>query len=115
MSGKYGVKETKEAFDLGFALVQAGQCATEDGKVNLGDIACAVPVFPKVGAAVEGIGLIPSELGELDAADEKELLDHAAVKLGQTLPDGKLRRCVYAYVKVALALSHAISVTVEAA
>lgn len=109
MSGKFGVKETKEAFDLGFALVSAAQCAMADGKVTLGDIACVIPVFPKLESGVAGLTLVPQELGELDEVDEKELLDFAKTKLPEVVLDAVLRAKVYAYVRAGLAVASALN------
>lgn len=109
MDGKYGVKETKEAFDLGFGVVASAQCAMADGKVTLGDIACVIPVFPKLEAGVEGLALVPAELGELGPNDEKELLEYCAAKLPSVVGDEKLRAKVYAYVRAGLAVAAALN------
>lgn len=114
MAGQFGTKETKEAFDLGFATVGAVQCTMEDGKVGLGDIACVIPLFPKLEAGVQGLALVPKELGELDEADEADLLAYAKAKMPSVTSDEHLRRTVYACVKVGLALAHAVSVLREA-
>lgn len=109
MGGKFGVKETKEAFELGFALVSAAQCAMADGKVTLGDIACVIPVFPKLEPGVDGLALVPQELGELDEVDEKELLDFAKSRLPDVVSDPVLRTKVYAYVRAGLAVASALN------
>lgn len=109
MSGKFGVKETKEAFELGFALVSAAQCAMADGKVTFGDIACIIPVLPKLEAGIAGLGLVPQELGELDEVDEKELLDFAKSKLPDVVSDAALRAKIYAYVRAGLAVASALN------
>lgn len=113
MSGQYGVKESKEFFDLGFALVNAGKGVLADGKVSIGDIAYVIPVLPAMEAGLVGLSIVPKELGELDEADEKELLDYAKAKLPQAVSDEKLRVKVYAYVKAGVALAHAYAVSRE--
>jgi hypothetical protein len=109
MAGKYSVKETREAFELGFALVQSARCAMADGNVTLGDIACVIPVFPYLESGITGLTLVPQELGELDADDEKELLDFARLRLPDVVTDDKLRNKVYAYVRAGLAIASALN------
>lgn len=113
MGGIYGVKDLKEAFDLGFAVVAAGKCSLDDGKVTLGDIVCVIPVFPKIQPGVDGIGNALKELADIDEADEKELLDYAKAKIPEVVGDEKLKKKVYAYVKAGLAVAVAISVSRE--
>ena len=111
MGGKFSVKETKEAFELGFAAVAAAQCAYADGKVTFGDVVCVVPVFPKLDAGLDGVALVPQELGEIDEADEADLLAFARSKIATATSDEHLRRLIFAYVKVGTSLAHAVSVT----
>jgi hypothetical protein len=111
MAGKYGVKETKEMLDLGFALAKAGKEALADGKVNLLDLGVVMPVFPIVGTAVEGAPLVPLELGEIDEADSAELLAYAKAKLPEVVDEAELRHKVYVYVKAGLAVAEAVAVT----
>lgn len=111
MGGKFGVKESKDLFDLGFGLAQAGKDVMEDGKVNLADLAAVIPLFPKIAPAVEGVDVVPSELAELDEADEVELLNYAKVKLPVVISDEVLRHKVYTYVRAGLAVAAAIAVS----
>lgn len=111
MSGKYGVKETQELFDLGFEIAKAGKLALADGKVNFLDLGVVMPVFPKVGPAVDGIALVPKELGELDEADAKTLLDYAKARLPEVVDEVTLRHRIYTYVKAGVAVGEAISVS----
>lgn len=113
MGGKLGTKETKEAFELGLAAIVAVQCSMADGKVTLGDIACVIPVFPKLEAGVDGLALVPAELGELDEADEQDLLAFCKAKLPTVTTDEHLRKLVYSYVKVGTSIANAVSVTRE--
>lgn len=110
MGGQFGVKETKELLDLGFAVVEAGKGVMADGKVTFTDVAYVVPVFPKLEAGLAGAALAPKELGELDEADEKELLDYTKAKLPGAISDELLRAKVFAYLRVGLAFAHALSV-----
>lgn len=81
MAGKYGVKETKEALDLGFAGYDFGKVALADGKLSLADMYAAWKLFPFVAPAVNGIDLVPKEFSELDAQDAAELVAHVVAKL----------------------------------
>lgn len=110
MAGQYGLKETKEALDLGFALVAATKSALEDGKVNLLDAAELFKIIPAVGPAVDGLPLIAKELGELDAQDSAELLAYAAAGLATAVTDPGLALKVNAALKLAVTLGEAYAV-----
>lgn len=111
MAGQFGVKETKDLFDLGFALAKAGKEASADGKVNLFDVGHLIAVIGKVGPAFEGAAVAPSELGELDEADAKELLDYVKAKLPEVLEEEKLKKQVFVFVKAGLAVAEAIAIS----
>lgn len=111
MGGRYGVKETKDLFDLGFGIAQAGKEVLADGKVNLADLASVIPLFPKIAPAVDGVDQVPNELGELDEADEAELLAYAKLKLPTVVDDAALKNKVYTYLRAGLALAAAIAVS----
>ena len=106
------IKETKEMFDFGFALGQAGKMALADGKITFNDIPVLLPVFPKVSLAVEGAGLIPAELADLDEAEGKELLDYCKAKLPNIVDDAGLRDKIAVYIKAGLAVAEAIAVSI---
>lgn len=108
MGGEHGVKDVKELFDLGFALVQAGKGAMADGEVTLADLSQLMVVYPSIGPAFEGIKNVPLELGELDSGDTQALLEHAAQKMGMVTEDPALVKKVVACVKVALAVGEAL-------
>lgn len=111
MAGKFGVKETKELFALGFALAKAGKDVMADGKVNFLDLGVVIELFPKVAPAIDGIEQVPSELGELDEAEEKELLAFAAEKLPTVVDNELLKKKVYVYLRAGLAVVAAIQVS----
>lgn len=110
MAGKYSVKETIEAFDLGFALVEAGKTALADGKVNIFDLPVLIPLFPKVQPAVEGAELIISELSEMDEEDAKALFAYAEAKVGGLVSDPVVKHKILVALKAGLALAEAIAV-----
>ena len=105
---KYGIEETKDVFDLGFAIVHALKLSLADG-INIKDIGNLLLIFPAVGPAIAGIGSVPSEIADLDATEAQELLTHAAGKLGLSLDDPSLERKVVACIKVVLAGGEAIA------
>jgi hypothetical protein len=111
MAGKYGVEETKDLFELGFAVALAVKAANADGKINLFDLPQAIPLLSKVSAAVEDFSQVPSELGEIDEADAKALLDYAKSHLPEVTSDDELRHKLYVYVKLGLCLAEAVTVT----
>lgn len=98
----YGIKETKELLDLGFSVAGAIKSSMADGKIGLEDLGQMMLVIPKLSPAFTNIALVPKELGDLDASEQKELLDYAAQKLGE-LGEGKLVLIVTASLKLGLA------------
>lgn len=108
MGGQYGVVEAKEVFDLGFSLVSAVKSAKEnDGKIDFKDLPLLALVVPNVGAALDKINMVPSELKDLDEADAKDLLAHAAAKLGMAVEDPALEAKVVVCLKVVLSFAEA--------
>ena len=108
---KYGIKETKEMLDLGFELAKAGKAALADGKVNFFDLPVIIPVFAKVGPAVDGAAMIPAELGDIDEFESKELIDYAKAKLPEIVDDAFIKNRILVYLKAGLAVAEAISVS----
>lgn len=82
MGGTYGIKETGEAVDLVAGVVKAVGGAYTDGKFGLEDLAYLIPVSMLVQPAVDGAGLIVSEMKELDEADEKLLKEKVDLAFG---------------------------------
>lgn len=107
MAGQYGVKETKEALDLGIALAKLVVDAKADGKIGVEDLGLLLNLVPSVGPAVDGMSQVAKEVGELDEQDAADLLAHAAAKLAMELNDEKLAVKVAASLKVVLALGEA--------
>ncbi len=114
--GQHSVKETKEVLDLGFALTAAIIASKEsNGGFGMEDMANLMLVWPSVSGAVDNIGAVPAELGELDSEDVKELLDHAKAKLGVHLSDEVLLKRVSAVLKLVLSGAEAVSEWQDAA
>ena len=109
MAGKYSVKETKELFDLGFALAGAGVQAMADGKVNFLDIGVVIPLFPLVGPAIDNAAVALSEVSELDEQDSVELLSYAKSKIPSFVDDEDVVKKVVVCVKAGLAVAEAIA------
>lgn len=78
---KKGTQEFKDLIDLALALVEAGLEVSADKKIDVTDLAAIMKVIPLVGPAVEHIGDIPSELGDLDADEAGELVAHVMGRL----------------------------------
>jgi len=116
MAGQYSVKETKEVLDLGFALTGAIIASKEsNGGFGMEDLGNLMIVWPSVSGAVDKIGDVPKELGELDAADVAELLAHAKSKLGDHLTDDVLTKRISAVLKLVLSGAEAVSEWQDAA
>lgn len=101
MGGQYSVQNTKEVLDLGLTVYLAGKNSLADGKLGVEDIGNIMLVVPKVGPAIQDIGLVPAELGELDAEDQAELLEYGKQKLGDIGTD-KLTRIIGKSLKLGL-------------
>ena len=81
-----GIKETKEALVLGFALAQIIKDLSKDGFQVSDTVACAEKllsdeVVGKIRAAVEGAGQIPAEAGDVDLFEGLELAKLAIAEL----------------------------------
>lgn len=73
MAGTYSIQNSKEVVALVATLAKALAAASADGKFDLGDIGQFITLLPVVGPALADVGVVPKELGELDAAEKKEL------------------------------------------
>lgn len=109
MSGQYGIKETKECLDAGFAVLRAVKSSMEDGSISYLDIGNLIIVFPAIGPALENIAAVPKELSELSSEEAGELLAHAATQLGLAISEPKLVSKINASLKLVLALGEAYS------
>lgn len=77
----YGIQETKDCVDLGFACYKAGKLAYGDKKINLLDVRYLWDVIPAVSPAVTGYEKVPAELGDLSVEEASELIAHVSAKL----------------------------------
>lgn len=73
MASKVGIKETKDVVVAVAKFGNAGGKALEDGKVSITDAVYIYEPLQAISAAVEGIGNVPAELADLDAAELKDL------------------------------------------
>jgi ubiquitin len=81
---KYGIKETKELLQLGFALGKSFKAAKEDdGNLSMGDMKHLIAIYPQVTIAYEDASKIPAELKDLSKDEVKELLVFSAAHLGE--------------------------------
>lgn len=76
MENQFSIKETKEAITLMGAMTKSFDAAYADGKFELAELALLIPVAGYVQPAVDGAGVIPKELGELNDDEQKELHQH---------------------------------------
>lgn len=76
-----GTKEVKELLDLALTGVDVGVKASADGKIDAADLALLLQLVPTVGPAIDGIGEIPAELADLDAAEAADVVAHVMAKL----------------------------------
>lgn len=70
---KQGIKESTELAELMATMGNAADKALADGKVNFFDAFHFSPVAGKIKPALEGIKLVPAELGDLDAQESDYL------------------------------------------
>lgn len=70
----YGVAETKELLRFLASLGNVADNALADGKVDFFDIGSFFTLIPQVAPALNGIKIVPKELGEINAAERAELV-----------------------------------------
>lgn len=109
MGGQFGIKETRELFDLGLALGKAAAGALDDGALKIEDLVLLVPAFSLVGPAFSNLDKVPKELSELDEEDAKSLMEYAKEKLPDVLEEDKLRLKVEKGLALALSLGEFLS------
>ena len=86
------IKETKEAVSFALQLGNALGSALDDGKLSWSDTPKFMGSIMAAPAAFSGIGSVPTELKDLDAAEKKELMDY--VKSEFDIPDDKIEGLV---------------------
>jgi len=85
---KVGIKETQEVAELVVEVVKGIQAARKDGKWDASDIAFLLPVFGKLGPALENFSQVGTEIKDLDAEEIKSLA--STLLTGIVLGDGKI-------------------------
>lgn len=79
---QFGIKETKEVLDAAIALGNAVDQSLEDnGKVDWTEYHLFLPVITKLPKAISDISDVPSELKNLDEAEQAEIKAFIAEKL----------------------------------
>lgn len=97
----YGLKETKEAVAFGIALGEAVDVSlADDGKIGLNDAMNFYNAILKAGDAFADIGLVPKELGDLDAAERQELQDYVEAEFD--IANDKLEEAIECALKTVL-------------
>lgn len=84
-----GIKETQEVAELVVEVVKGIQAARKDGKWDAADIAFLLPVFGKLGPALENFNQVGVEIKDLDAEEIKSLA--ATLLAGIILEEGKMK------------------------
>ncbi|MCP3681239.1 MAG: hypothetical protein GY861_00985 [bacterium] len=77
-----GVKETKDVLLVAVKLAKAFALAQADGKIGWQDLTLLIDPGLAMPEAVAGIGQVPAELGDLDAAEVQEINDYLKANLG---------------------------------
>lgn len=80
--GAYGIKETADVVKMAAAVVRAAEAALADGTLGVEDIIHLVPALGTFGPAIDGIALVPKEIGELDDADKQTIKDVINAEFG---------------------------------
>ena len=96
-----GIKETKEAVDLGLGLAKALKAAKADGKIDVADIAHLIPLLSVASTAVDGADQVVAELKDLSEAEAAELITH--IMTGLVVEDAKARAIVEKSLKLVVA------------
>ena len=77
----YGIEETKEFVKWGLQLGMAVEAALQDGKISWLDATSFMKVVTGAPKAITGIDKVPKELGDMDAAEKKELSEYIKLEL----------------------------------
>lgn len=100
---KYGIKETKEVIDFGFALGAGIVAAKADGKIDLGDLPLVLPIFVSAAPALADISMVPKELADISAEEAEELVAYVAAKIPSITDRPKILKIVSCSLKFGLA------------
>jgi hypothetical protein len=84
-----GIKETKEVAELVSEVVKGFIAARKDGKWDAADIGYLLPVFGKLGPALENFAAVGTEIKDLDAAEISSIA--ATLLSGVVLEEGKMK------------------------
>jgi hypothetical protein len=95
--------ELRDALSFVAALINAGESAMDDGKIDLADLPLVVPLLPKLAAAMAGMSDIPKEFKNLSAEDKLQLSKWFGTEL--ELDDDKLEAVIEKSLVAVLALS----------
>jgi len=76
-----GVKELKEMIVLAAKVVNTGFAVAKDGKVGFEDIGYLMALIPAIQPALDGAGVIPSELKDLSVEEAAELVAFVGAEL----------------------------------
>ena len=102
-----GIKETKEVLAFVLSLANAAGNASADGEVTFGDITELYKPLTKAMTALNGMGEVASEMGELSQDEMDELV--AYVKEELDLPQDGIESMVESGMDVVLKLYKLVS------
>lgn len=81
MEQRFGIQETTEAVLLGCALAAWLDNSLDDKKINAADYLRFLSVVPLIKGGIEGVQVIPHELGELSDDEKAQVLQAVATSL----------------------------------
>lgn len=87
---KMDIQNTKEVLVLMVKAGEAFKLANADKKIDFNDLGYLMTVLPAAQPAINDIGLIPKELGDLDEAEMSELKNLILADLGGLMGEEKL-------------------------
>lgn len=97
-----GIKETQEVAELVSEVVKGIIAARKDGKWDAADIAHLLPVFGKLGPALENFNQVGVEIKDLDAGEISSIA--ATLLSGVVLEEGKMKVYIEEGLQVVISL-----------
>jgi len=105
-----GVKETKEVIELAIYIGKAIKDSLSDGKIDFGDLANIMTFVPKIGPAFAAIDQVPSEIGDLDVEEIKEVLDMVKMMMPEITDDARAQAIASESLSTGLSIAKLVSV-----
>jgi hypothetical protein len=106
------VEELKDVLNLAIGLIESSFLIYNDGQLSLSDFTHVWGIVEKIGPAIVGIGSVPGELKDLDAAECDELIKFIMDELAD-VTDVKAKNILEATLK-AFKACYEVYIAVEA-